>query len=92
MRLDKLLWRKNHNKCCNRAEPLPPRCDAFNASPAAEFRMLGHRIGQLPPPAGGVVQHLRQPAQDFFIQSADAHFPLLHLRSRLPSQTPGAAG
>lgn len=71
------LWKRSGNwkVCCH-----PPLCDAFNVSPAAELRLLGHRIGQLPPSAGWVVQHLWQPVQDFFTQSTKAHFPFLHLR------------
>ena len=54
--------------------------DAFRVLPAAEFRLLGHRIGQLSPPASGVVQHLTQLVQDIFTQSTNTHSPILHLR------------
>lgn len=54
-------------------------CDAFNASPAVEFGLLRHRMGQLSPSAGGVVQHLSQLVKDFIVKNANAHFPLHHL-------------
>ena len=56
---------------------LPPMPSRF--SPAAEPRLLGHRSGQLPPSAGGVVQHLGQSVQDFFAHVPDHHVRLLRL-------------
>ena len=54
--------------------------DAFQVlSPAAEPRLLGHRSGQLPPSAGGVVQHLGQSVQDFFAHVPDHHVRLPRL-------------
>lgn len=44
-------------------------------SPAAELRVLGRRVGQLPPPTAAVVKHLRQLVQPFFTETADIHSP-----------------
>lgn len=68
------------------AQPTP-LCDAFHVSPAAEFRLLRHRIGQLPPSAGWVVQHHRKLVEDIFTQSANVYFTLLHLRYVSPPLT-----
>lgn len=42
--------------------------------------MLGHHMGQLPPPAGQVVQHRAELVQDISSQSTEVYSALSHLR------------
>lgn len=63
---------------CVRKQKEPQLRDAFNVSPEAEFGMLGHRTGQLPPPAGRPVQHEGELVHDVFPQRNEAHL-FLHL-------------
>lgn len=52
----------------------------LRVSPAAEIRLLGHHVGQLPPPAGQVVQHRAELVQDVSPQSAEIYASLSHFR------------
>lgn len=63
-------------RVCVGKQQVPHLPDAFNFSPEAEFGMLGHRTGQLPPPARSV-QHEGELAHDVFPQRNKAHL-LLH--------------